>query len=565
MAVDPRAALIMRRLSRLQTQRSTWESHWQELADYMRPRKADIVFKTQTPGKKRTEQIFDGTAVRAAEMLSASLHGMLTNMSTKWFSLRYRDPELQSDDEAREWLLSAEEAMYTAFNRSNFQEQVQELYDDLVVFGTATMMVEPDSETNFRFSTRHIAEIYLAEDQYGRVNTVYRKFRMFARSAIDQFGAKNVSSRILQTEKRDPHEQVDIVHVVMPRSDRDPIKMNSVNMPFASLYIDPEEQQVLSESGYTELPFLCPRWLKSSTELGYGRSCGMTALADTKVLNRMSEVNLRAAQKMTDPPLMVPDDGFMLPIRVVPGGLNFYRSGTRDRLEPLQIGSNTPVALNMEEQRRQAVRSAFYVDHLQLAPVPNETATAVIQRTETSMRMLGPSLGRLQSELLQPLLRRCWSIMSKQEAFPAPPEFLQGNGSSGDIEIEYVSPLARAQKKGDAQSMVQLLEFMGPLMSIDPSIADYLDMDGMAQHLIKALAIPATVVNGEQEVLNKRDERAAQQAQQAEMAEAMQVAQAAGKAAPAIKAVDEATMQEMAGGEALPPEVLAAVAAEEAA
>ena len=71
MAVYPRAALIMRRLSRLQTQRSTWESHWQELADYMRPRKADIVFKTQTPGKKRTEQIFDGTAVRAAEMLSA--------------------------------------------------------------------------------------------------------------------------------------------------------------------------------------------------------------------------------------------------------------------------------------------------------------------------------------------------------------------------------------------------------------------------------------------------------------------------------------------------------------
>jgi hypothetical protein len=110
-----------------------------------------------------------------------------------------------------------------------------------------------------------------------------------------------------------------------------------------------------------------------------------------------------------------------------------------------------------------------------------------------------------------------------------------------------------------------LLELMGPLMSIDPAIADYLDMDGMAQHLIKAFAIPATVVNGEQEVLNKRDERAAQQAQQAEMAEAMQVAQAAGKAAPAIKAVDEATMQEMAGGEALPPEVMAAVAAEEAA
>lgn len=546
---DPRAVILLRRLSKLEQQRSTWESHWQELADYMRPRKADIVITSETPGRKRTEQIFDGTAVRAAEMLSASLHGMLTNMSTSWFSLRYRDPQLQLDDEAREWLLSAEDAMYTAFHRSNFQEQIQELYDDLVVFGTATMMIEPDDINNFRFSTRHIAEIYVAENAQGRIDTVYRKFKMTARAAIDQFGEAEVSDRIKHTEQRDPYEMIDIVHVVQPRSERDPAKINKLNKAFSSFYLDRDDQQVLSESGYDEFPYVCPRWLKSSTELGYGRSCGMTALADTKVLNRMSEVNLRAAQKMTDPPLMVPDDGFMLPIRVVPGGLNFYRSGTRDRLEPLQIGSNTPVALNMEEQRRQAVRSAFYVDHLQLNQGPNMTATEVLQRTEQSMRMLGPVLGRLQSELLQPMISRCWSIMSKQEAFPQPPEFLQG---TGDIEIEYVSPLARAQRKGDAQSLVQLMEFMQPLMAIDPGIADYLDMDGMAQHLIKTLSIPATIVRGEQEVLGKRDERAAQQAQQAEMQEAMQIAQAAGKAAPMVKAVDDATMNQLPAE--VPPE-----------
>jgi len=417
------------------------------------------------------------------------------------------------------------------------------------------MMIEPDDNNNFRFSTRHIAEVYLAENAHGRVDTVYRKFKMSARAAIDEFGAENITDRIKETEKRDPYEQVEIIHVVQPRNERDPLKLNKTNKPFLSMYLDKEDQQVLAESGYDEFPFVCPRWLKSSTELGYGRSCGMTALADTKVLNRMSEVNLRAAQKMTDPPLMVPDDGFMLPIRVVPGGLNFYRSGTRDRLEPLQIGSNTPVALNMEEQRRQAVRSAFYVDHLQLNQGPNMTATEVLQRTEQSMRMLGPVLGRLQSELLQPMINRCWAIMSKQEAFPQPPEFLQG---AGDIEIEYVSPLARAQRKGDAQSLVQLMEFMQPLMAIDPGIADFLDMDGMAQHLIKTLSIPATVVRGEQEVLGKRDERAAEQAQQQEMAEAMQMAQAAGKAAPMVKAVDDAAMNMPMEEGALPPEAVEA-------
>ena len=542
---DEQAVVLLRRMTRLQEQRSTWEEHWQELADYMRPRKADIVKKTLTPGKKRTELQFDGTAGRAAELLSSSLHGMLTNMSTKWFSLAFRDAELAGDDEAREWLLSAEDTMYQAFHRSNFQEQIQELYDDLVVFGTGVMMVEADDENNFRFSTRHIAEIFVAEDMKGRVDTVYRKFRMSARAAIEQFGEENTSDRIKAVEARDPYEQVEIVHVVMPRSDRDPGKLNAGNKPYASYYIDPDEQVILSESGYDEFVFLVPRWLKNSTELGFGRSPGMTALADTKVLNRMSEVNLRAAQKSTDPPLMVPDDGFLLPIRVVPGGLNFYRSGTRDRLEPLNIGTNAPVAFNYEEQRRQAVRSAFYVDHLQLAQGPQMTATEVLQRTEQSMRMLGPVLGRLQAELLQPLINRCWAIMSRQQALPVPPDFMQ----AGDIEIEYVSPLARAQRKGDAQSLVQLMEFMQPLMSIDPAIVDFLDMDGMAKHLIKTLAIPATVVRGDEEILERRDERAAQQQQQAEAAEAMQAAQAAGKAAPAMKVLNE-----MDAGAELPPE-----------
>ena len=121
----------------------------------------------------------------------------------------------------------------------------------------------------------------------------------------------------------------------------------------------------------------------------------MTALADIKMLNKMSEVTIRAAQKQVDPPLLVPDDGFMLPVRTIPGGLNFYRSGTRDRIEPLNIGANNPLGLNMEEQRRQAIRAAFYVDQLILEPGPQMTATEVVQRTEEKMRLLGPLTGRL--------------------------------------------------------------------------------------------------------------------------------------------------------------------------
>ena len=115
----------------------------------------------------------------------------------------------------------------------------------------------------------------------------------------------------------------------------------------------------------------------------------MTALPDIKMLNKMSETTIRAAQKQVDPPLLVPDDSFILPIKTVPSGLNFYRSGTRDRIEPLNIGANNPLGLNMEEQRRGAIRSAFYVDQLIMGQGPQMTATEVVQRTEEKDALAG--------------------------------------------------------------------------------------------------------------------------------------------------------------------------------
>ena len=134
--VLPMIAKLDSRYKTLQSQRSQWESHWQELADYMLPRKADIT-KKRTQGDKRTELLFDGTAVHAVELLASSLHGMLTSPSTPWFAMRFRDPGLQGSDEANEWLETCMDQMYQAFHRSNFQQEIHELYYDLVVFGTA--------------------------------------------------------------------------------------------------------------------------------------------------------------------------------------------------------------------------------------------------------------------------------------------------------------------------------------------------------------------------------------------------------------------------------------------
>ena len=530
---DELGADLMRRFQSLSTQRQVWESHWQEIADYVVPRKADVT-KKRTDGDKRTELIFDSTAIHAAELMSASLHGMLTNASTRWFSLRFRDRLLDQEDAAKEWLESVEDDMYLAFARSNFQEQIHELYHDLICFGTGVMFIEADADQQIRFSTKHCSETYLSEDSNGRVDTVFRQFNMPARAVIQRFGEEVLDNKILNAAKKNPYENITLIHAVYPRDDRNTTRTDNKNMPFASVYLDPGSRTVLSESGFEEFPYVAPRFLKASFEIGYGRSPAMTALPDIKMLNKMSEVTIRAAQKQVDPPLMVPDDGFMLPIRTVPGGLNFYRSGTRDRLEPLNIGANNPLGLNMEEQRRRAIEAAFYVDQLIMSQGPQMTATEVVQRTEEKMRLLGPVLGRLQAELLQPLITRAYNLLVRQTAFNAAPDFMR----DADIEIEYVSPLAKAQRSGDIQSALRMIELFMPLSQIDPSAMDYIDIDGMARYLLKTLSIPASTIRGNFEVDQLRQERqAAQEAAQADQ-QTLQLMEAAGQAAPAYRALE---------------------------
>jgi hypothetical protein len=525
------AKTLLKRFDRLKSNRQNWESHWQEVADYMQPRKADVT-KTRSKGDKRTELIFDSSPLQAVELLAASLHGMLTNPATTWFSLRFKGGEFEDNDEAKAWLEDATEVMYNAINKSNFQQEIFELYHDLITFGTAAMFIEEDDEDTLKYSTRHINEMYISENDKGRIDTIFRKFRLTARAAIQKFGA-NVSDNIVTVNRKDPYEEIEILHAIYPRSDFNPKKQDKANMPFESVYLEAGTGDELSVSGFKEFPFVVPRYLKASHEI-YGRSPAMTALPDVKMLNEMSKTTIKSAQKQVDPPLLVPDDGFILPVRTVPGGLNFYRSGTRDRIEPLNIGANTPLGLNMEEQRRDSIRNAFYVNQLMMQSGPQMTATEVIQRNEEKMRLLGPVLGRLQSELLKPLIDRTFALLLRKNLFRPAPDFLSGQ----DIEIEYVSPLAIAQKSAELQSIMRGIEILGSLANVAP-VFDHVNMDKLVKHLMDVVGVPQKVLKTQNEVQAKREQDQQQQAQQQQMAQMQQVAESAGAAAPMAKALPE--------------------------
>ena len=86
-----------------------------------------------------------------------------------------------------------------------------------------------------------------------------------------------------------------------------------------------------------------------------------------------------------------------------------------------------------------------------------------------------------------------------------------------------------------------MVELTQPLSQIDPSVMDYVDMDGLVKHLIKVLSIPAVAVEGDEQVAQLRQKQEAQE-QQAEMMAQQQQMEAMGKA-PMVQAMNESAPQ----------------------
>jgi len=532
MAQDPKAKMVIERYKTLKAQRVTWEDHWQEIADYFLPRKANITEK-HTAGDKRHDQIFDGTATHALELLSASLNGMLTNTISPWFVLKFRNQMAADNDAANEWLESCAKIMQQVFSRSNFQQEIFELYHELLAFGTSAMFITDDVQDDLRFRTLHISELYITENEKGLVDSLTRRFHLKNKNIPAMYPDADLHKSILADIEKAPYDETVIIHSVYPSAT--PMGYdNNKNMDFVSCHVHEKSGTLLRESGFKEFPYVVPRYLKSSSNEVYGRSPAMNALPDTKMLNTMSKTTIKAAQKQIDPPLMVPDDGFILPVRTVPGGLNFYRSGTRERIEPLNIGSNNPIGIQMEEQRRKAIRENFFVDQLMTTGNQNMTATEVMQRTEEKMRLLGPVLGRLQSELLQPLITRSFNLLLKNNKLPPIPEEL----GDQDVEIEYVSPLAKAQKSQELSSVMRGIEIFGSMQNIAP-VFDYIDIDGLVNHIQEVLGLPAKIMRSKAEVQQKQQQKQQAQMEQMQLQQAQQVAETAGKIAPALKVANE--------------------------
>lgn len=541
----PNVEVLLKRFERMKTDRQLWEPLWQEIADYIHPTQNQFVVKT-TPGAKQTEKIFDSTALDAHDRLASVLNGTLTSRVTAWFGLKMRNEKYDANTEVQTWLEDCALKMFREFNRSNFAQEIHETYLDESAFGTASLFLEEKSGEQkgfkgFLFRSLGLYSIWIEEDHEGRVNTVFREFELTAGAALAKWGRELLGEKVLKAiNDQKPDTKFKFLHVTMPRAgvSLTPVvgKVPSTRLPWASYYIGVADKNMIMEGGFYEFPFMVPRWTKNSLEK-YGRGPGHMALPDVKTLNKVKQLGLKTWAKTLDMPTKSIDDGVTGDIRNYPGGNTIV--SRMDAIEPLYPPGMFRESISNDQIKTQdlqgAIKRYFYADQMELPSGPAMTAFEVAKRFELLQRLLGPTMGRQETELLNPLIDRAFGMMQRGGAFVDPPAILTQDNAT--MDVVYEGPLAKSQRLAEVEGIERFQQLLMSAAQVDPGVIDILDYDIALRIAADVLAVPAKAIRDPKDVLKMRAQRQAQQAQQQKLSDATQMATAAGKAAPALKAM----------------------------
>jgi hypothetical protein len=417
---------------------------------------------------------------------------------------------------------------YRYATNANFAGQKHEDYLSLGSFGTGCIFIDPlqvRQERGLRYRAIHLGEIYFLENHQGIIDTALRYFDLSARQAIQKFGAKMMSDKIINSAKdeKKQDEKFWFCHCVKPRTEEegyDPEKVTFDAMPFTSYYVMEDERMTVSTGGFNTFPYSISRYVQAPGEL-YGRSPAMLALPAIKVLNEEKKTVLKQGHRIVDPVLLAHDDGVLDNFSMRNGAINYggVTADGKPLIHALPSG-NIAIGKDLMDDERATINDFFLVTLFQiLVETPQMTATEVLERAREKGALLSPTMGRQQSEALGPMIDRELDVLASQGLLPPMPDILRE--AAGDYRTEYNSPLSRAQKAEEGSGLMRILETMTQVINVtqNPEPLDYIDWDAAMPDLMDIHAMPTRWQASVEKVQEIRAKRA-QQAQQQQMVEA---------------------------------------------
>ena len=442
-------------------------------------------FFSETIGERRDEKIFDETCVVGVQEFASRLQQGLVPNFARWADFQAGSETPKEEKEAiNNELDEVTEYVFEVLQNSNFSQEIHESFMDLAV-GTGILGVEEGNALNpVNFSAIPLTDVVLDTGPDDRIDHVFREREMRFSEIMVLYPKAELSEDLRRSIATSPDAKTKLLEIVC----KDYSKRNEEAFYQTTIHVQSKSLiEHKSFDGVGSNPFICFRWSKCAGEI-YGRGPLMNALSAIKTSNLTIQLILENAQMAISGIYQMDDDGVVNPdtISLMPGTI-IPKAPNSAGLQPIRAAGSFDVAQLILSDMRLNIKRALYNDMLGNPDRTPASATEIAERMADLSRRIGSAFGRLQAELVQPVLQRVVYILKKQGRIELPTI----NGR--EIKVRSVSPLAQAQSQADITSIARWMELIQA--NFGPQLLNLLiDSEEVATVLAKKFGVPDTLI-----------------------------------------------------------------------
>lgn len=464
----------------MRTVRWSWWSHYVMLARFFKPRRMHffVTPNRYSRGNPINEEILDGSPAIAVNICSSGMWAGLTNPARPWFNIKPRDEKVPLDADGQKWVDELIQAILSALEGSNFYTTMAQAFEDVVVFGTAPILIYEDEKDDIRFYLPCAGEYYLKVGARFSTDTLCREFLLTVQQIVEMFSFEEcppeIQGAFLQGGARMLEEYV-VCHMIEPNFEvmskgnpRKKVPIIPGSFTWREIYWlrGKETKGPLSKRGFNECPFFTLIWSRVAND-PYGRSPGMDALGDNKQVQRSTMRKGELIEKFVRPPMMAPVSMKNEPSSILPG-MTTYVNTQDGKAGFSPVFEVKPEALNalvtdIEGVDKRIDRS-FFVDVFMaitnMEGVEPRNELELTKRDLERLQRLGPVVNNAENALADGLLRVMTILERKGRVRPPPPSMRDTR-----LKLNFESLNRLAQRAAESMAMKDTFQTLGELSS----------------------------------------------------------------------------------------------------
>lgn len=485
---DTQVSAFLKKFARAQGVKDHWKDKFEEAYEYCLPQRES--FYDESMGETRTDKIFDETAVVGVQEFASRLQAGIVPTFARWADFQ-AGSEIPDEQKAQvnSQLDEITNYVFELLQNSNFNQEIHESFMDLAI-GTGVLLVEEGDAINpIKFTAVPLPRVSLLSGSDNRIDTIFRTRYVSPEEIKIIYPRAKLPENFDVLTLNKNNRRFKIIEGVYRLYDKPNVERYKYCVVIEELKTIIYEEELKGEGSN---PYLVFRWNKASGEV-YGRGPVFNAMGAIKTCNLTIELILENAQMNISGVYTFEDDGVINPenISLVPGSLIPVAPGSRG-LQPINGAGNFDVAQLVLQDMRANIKKALYMETLGRPEGTPMTATEVSERMADLSRQIGSSFGRLQSELIYPLLRRIIKILTKQGRIDIP----KINGR--EVKVVARSPLAKAQNLQDVADVNRFNQIIAA--TFGPQMINLIvDQNETARYIAEKMNLPEKLIRDREE------------------------------------------------------------------